>query len=124
VDVEDDAIEASQYAVFDGLPDDVFVEFEPEERYDIPSLADIHQDKINKYIGIEVCFTGFDFEDKDKLKKIASMLGMIPRSGTTKGLNLLVCGRRAGPAKIQRAKERNIDIIGFDEFKNKFIDQI
>jgi NAD-dependent DNA ligase len=65
----------------------------------------------------EICFTGFGRgKEKAMLQEIARMNGYIVRDDVTKNLTFLCCGPEPGPAKIEKAEFRQVEIIPFIEF--------
>jgi hypothetical protein len=65
----------------------------------------------------ELCFTGQTKADKIRYKKLAETAGFIVRSGVTKNLDYLVCGKNAGKAKVPKAIEQGVTLIyGEEEF--------
>lgn len=52
----------------------------------------------------EVCFTGFNLEDKERLSALALEAGFNVKDKVTKGLALLVTGYSPGPSKLEKAK--------------------
>ncbi len=65
---------------------------------------------------LDVCFTGFKSEDKNRLKKLAENVGLIIRSSVTRSLNFLCCGYNAGPKKIEKARKQNVIVINEEQF--------
>ena len=68
----------------------------------------------------EVCFTGFNKAEKDKLIILAKDHNMYVRSVVTKNIGLLVCGERAGPMKMKKANVEGVSCVfgadGFHQF--------
>ena len=70
----------------------------------------------------EVCFTGFNKPEKDKLIILAQDNDMYVKAAVTKNVGLLVCGYRAGPVKMKKANVEGIPcVFGADGF-NQFIE--
>lgn len=61
--------------------------------------------------GPEICFTGFPKIQRAHLEQIATASKMVVRKDVTKALAFLCCGPNAGPAKMDRARERDCLII-------------
>jgi len=65
----------------------------------------------------EICFTGFGRgKEKAMLQEIARMNGYIVRSDVTNGLTFLCCGPEPGPAKIEKAEFRGVEMISLESF--------
>lgn len=64
----------------------------------------------------DVCFTGFNKDDKNRLTKVAKENGLVVRSSVTKSLDILCCGYNAGPKKLQEAREKDTMILNEKEF--------
>lgn len=95
------------------------VDYEAPERDELPVWNEIQDIDNLSFTNHEVCFTGFDADEKQELKELAVNLGMTPRSGITQNLTMLICGRNAGPVKMAKAKERGLTILTIQEFKTK-----
>lgn len=65
----------------------------------------------------EICFTGFNKEDKEILVGIAESRGIFVRSSVTKTLNYLCCGYNAGPSKIEKSRHQGVVILTESQFK-------
>lgn len=65
---------------------------------------------------LDVCFTGFKVDDKNRLIELSKESGFIVRSSVTKHLNFLCCGYNAGPAKIQKAREQGVIALTEEQF--------
>jgi NAD-dependent DNA ligase len=65
---------------------------------------------------LDVCFTGFKSEDKERLKRLAESSEMIVRSSVTRSLNFLCCGYNAGPKKIEKARKQNVIALSEEQF--------
>ena len=98
---------------------DVFVDYEAQARDELPVLEKIKDTDNFYFTNHEVCFTGFDADEKQELKELAVSIGMIPRASVTKNLTMLICGRNAGPVKMEKAKERGLTVLTIQEFKSK-----
>lgn len=66
--------------------------------------------KSNHIDAFQVCFTGFSAGDKARLVAAAVECGMRVRSSVTTGLDLLVTGSNAGPAKLLKAHNQGVSI--------------
>lgn len=60
---------------------------------------------------LEICFTGFKKEDKERLRKIAIDAGMIVRQDVTVNLHFLCGGYNAGPKKLEVARMKGTVIL-------------
>ena len=58
----------------------------------------------------EVCFTGFNKTDKERLIELASTAGFIVKDVVTKELALLVAGENTGPSKLKKAETQKCPI--------------
>lgn len=65
----------------------------------------------------QVCFTGFDVDEKQKLFDIAMAKGFQVVGSVTVKLDFLVIGLTPGPMKISKAKEHKVKILTLDQFK-------
>ncbi|NIC26552.1 BRCT domain-containing protein [Serratia plymuthica] len=65
---------------------------------------------------LEVCFTGFKKEDKERLSKIARESGMVVRKDVTVNLHFLCGGYNAGPKKLEVAQKKGTIILHESEF--------
>lgn len=78
----------------------------------------IYSLKVKKDPKIEICFTGYNPSEKQKLTKIAIEKGFHIAKSITVNLNFLCCGSNAGETKIKKALEQNVILISSDEFLN------
>ena len=65
----------------------------------------------------EICFTGFNFEEREKLETEATIKGLKVRSRVTKFLAYLVIGDLPGEKKIEQAEEQGVQILTIDEYE-------
>lgn len=65
---------------------------------------------------IEICFTGFNKADKDRLELIAKANNLQVTSGITEKLFFLCVGKNKGWRKLEKAREKNTLIITEDQF--------
>lgn len=65
---------------------------------------------------LEICFTGFKKDDKERLSKLASKAGMIVRKDVTVNLHFLCGGFNAGPKKLEVAQKKGTMILHESEF--------
>ena len=65
----------------------------------------------------EICFTGFNFEEREKLETEATIQGLKVRSRVTKFLAYLVIGDLPGEKKIEQAEEQGVQILTIDEYE-------
>ena len=65
---------------------------------------------------LEICFTGFTREDRERLEGIAKSRNLFIRKNVTRNLFFLCCGYNSGPSKIRRALEQGVTLIGEDQF--------
>ncbi|WP_330926951.1 hypothetical protein [Candidatus Sororendozoicomonas aggregata] len=66
---------------------------------------------------IDICFTGFARSEKEHLAGLAENAGMIVRKSVTTNLNFLCCGSRAGPKKIETARNQAVVVLCEEQFK-------
>lgn len=66
---------------------------------------------------MEICFTGFPKAIKESLNTIAESNGMKVRTRVTKNLNVLCCGEKAGPKKLEEAMAKGIFILNKSQFE-------
>ncbi|MES4611023.1 MAG: hypothetical protein ACTH8P_15665 [Ewingella sp.] len=64
---------------------------------------------------LEICFTGFKKEDKERLTTAAAASGMIVRKDITVNLHFLCGGYNAGPKKLEVARKKGTMILREDE---------
>lgn len=64
-----------------------------------------------------VLFTGFAKARKEELEAAAQASGWKVRSTVSKSLDYLVCGPKAGPAKVSKAEELGVMVIDEDMFE-------
>lgn len=74
--------------------------------------------KEKKVPKVEICFTGFNPLEKEKLNKLAIEKGFHVAKSVTINLNFLCCGSNAGESKIKKALEQNVIVISVEEFYN------
>lgn len=60
---------------------------------------------------LEICFTGFKKEDKERLSAMAKSAGMVVRKDITVNLHLLCGGYNAGPKKLEVAQKKGTIIL-------------
>ncbi|WP_413485432.1 BRCT domain-containing protein [Shewanella baltica] len=65
---------------------------------------------------IEICFTGFDTDERKKLWDLAESHGFLVRKEVTKKLHVLCTGKNAGPKKLEDAIKDGVIIITGDDF--------
>ncbi|MBU9849693.1 BRCT domain-containing protein [Rahnella aceris] len=65
---------------------------------------------------LEICFTGFKKEDKERLSALAKEAGMIIRKDITVNLHFLCGGYNAGPKKLEVAHKKGTMILHESEF--------
>jgi DNA ligase (NAD+) len=66
----------------------------------------------------QVCFTGFGAADKEELGIAAEGAHLKVVTSVTKGLQYLIAGDNAGPAKLQTARDQGTRVLS----KNEFLD--
>ncbi|EKO3768563.1 hypothetical protein P0F17_000610 [Vibrio metschnikovii] len=65
----------------------------------------------------DICFTGFNKEDKEILIAIANKAKMIVRKDVVKHLDYLCYGYNAGPKKLEKAMEQGVMILSRTQFE-------
>lgn len=68
---------------------------------------------------LQVCFTGFPDNEKERLSRLALDAGLLVKDSVTKNLALLVTGAFPGPSKLSKAEKQGCTITdetGFLEF--------
>ena len=65
---------------------------------------------------IDICFTGFKSNDKERLIGLAESVGMAVRDCVTKNLNFLCGGSNAGPSKIEKARKQGVVFLSEKQF--------
>lgn len=96
--------------------DDSKVSYIPEEREFLvfPDSDNLKTDTI--FFGKCVLFTGFSSEEKKQIAKICNILEITQPSSVCKKMDFLICGRNAGPSKIQDAKKLGKIILDIKDF--------
>lgn len=67
---------------------------------------------------LEICFTGFDKQEKDELAALAALSNLKVRSGVTAKLTFLCCGANAGWRKIEEANAKGALVLSGDQFRH------
>lgn len=65
---------------------------------------------------LDVCFTGFKKDDKDRLTTLASENDLIVRANVTQYLTFLCYGYNAGPKKMEKARHQGVVILSEHQF--------
>lgn len=65
---------------------------------------------------IQLCFTGFDPDQKQVLVDYARANKCKVRGSVTKKLDYLICGEYPGPVKIEKARSQGAKILTASEF--------
>ncbi|MDX8376439.1 MAG: hypothetical protein R8L53_00250 [Mariprofundales bacterium] len=66
---------------------------------------------------MDVCFTGFKKDDKERLTQLAGKNNLNIRSSVTKNLSYLCCGYNAGPKKIESARKQGVVVLSEKQFR-------
>jgi len=66
---------------------------------------------------MDVCFTGFKKDSKEKLIQVANENSLNVRPSVTKNLSFLCCGYNAGPKKIEAARKQGVVVLSEAQFK-------
>ena len=66
----------------------------------------------------QICFTGFSATERKELENQAEEAHLEVVKSVTKSLRYLVAGPNAGPAKLQKAKEQEVVLMGVDQVHN------
>lgn len=64
----------------------------------------------------QICFTGFEPWDKERLKELAERMDFRVVTGVTKKLKYLCWGEAPGPVKLAKAKDQGVEMISAAEF--------
>jgi len=64
----------------------------------------------------EICFTGFRPDDRTRLERLAEQNGYHVVTEVTVGLKVLVAGEAPGPVKLNKAREKESEILSEAEF--------
>ena len=64
----------------------------------------------------EICFTGFNASEKNKLIDHAEQHGLKAVKSVTKSLRFLCAGENAGPAKLKKAQDLGSTILSFEQY--------
>ncbi len=65
----------------------------------------------------EICFSGFDFEEREELETQAVIKGLKVRKSVTKNLAYLVIGETPGEKKIEKAENQGVEILRIEEYE-------
>ena len=65
---------------------------------------------------LDICFTGFKSNDKERLVTLAETTGLTVRDSVTRNLNFLCGGYNAGPAKIEKARKQGVVFLSEEQF--------
>jgi NAD-dependent DNA ligase len=74
--------------------------------------------KNGKDVRPQICFTGFDAEEKETLFLLAEQSGFCAVDSVTKGLKYLVAGTTAGPSKLQKAIAQGVLVLTAADFRD------
>lgn len=66
---------------------------------------------------MQICMTGMSKNSKDELKLLANKHNFKIVSSITKSLDFLICGENAGPTKLEKANQQEVQILNEDEFR-------
>lgn len=72
---------------------------------------------------LQVCFTGFESEERYEMESIAMAAGHNVARSVTKSLGLLVCGDNPGPAKLEKAHAQGVKILTAAEYRERVQEQ-
>ena len=67
----------------------------------------------------EICFTGFNYEERENLETEAVIKGLKVRKRVTVNLAYLVIGDTPGEKKIELALEQGVEILRLEEYEKK-----
>jgi len=67
----------------------------------------------------EICFTGFNYEERENLETEAVIKGLKVRQRVTVNLAYLVLGDTPGEKKIELALEQGVEILSLEEYEKK-----
>lgn len=70
---------------------------------------------------MEVCFTGFSAAVRASLEDAARTSGMFIRGDVTKNLSVLCCGSKAGPSKVQKARQLGVLALSEEQFRQYLV---
>ncbi|MDL1964335.1 MAG: helix-hairpin-helix domain-containing protein, partial [Deltaproteobacteria bacterium] len=74
-------------------------------------------------VGKHVVFTGkMNYESREKIQEEARRLGAIVQTSISSKTDYLICGKKTGASKIEKAKKMNIQIISEEKY-NKLINK-
>jgi hypothetical protein len=65
----------------------------------------------------EICFTGFNGNEREELETAAVIKGYKVRTTVTKNLDILVLGEAPGVKKIEKAEAQGVSILQLDEYE-------
>jgi len=67
----------------------------------------------------EICFTGFNYEERENLETEAVIKGLKVRKRVTVNLGYLVIGDTPGEKKIELALEQGVEILSLEEYEKR-----
>ncbi|EGR1046173.1 TPA: hypothetical protein NU929_002130 [Vibrio cholerae] len=67
---------------------------------------------------MDICFTGFEKDEKEQLCSLAKEHGMTIRKSVTRHLNILCFGKNAGPSKLAQANSQGVLILSKEQLEN------
>jgi NAD-dependent DNA ligase len=68
--------------------------------------------------GVEVCFTGFDDDEKESVHQVGVDAGFTVVGSVTRNLSILCTGPNPGPAKLEKAAEQGVTVLTWEQFKH------
>lgn len=80
--------------------------------------APISRSQLSQNGSLEICFTGFNKQEKDELTALAASSRLKVRSGVTAKLTFLCCGANAGWRKIEEANAKGALVLSGDQFRH------
>ncbi|MGP2739014.1 hypothetical protein ACTVL4_13415 [Serratia nevei] len=78
----------------------------------------VPRSRLSSNNGLEICFTGFNKDEKDELTNIAQSRNLAVRAGVTAKLSFLCCGPNAGWRKIESANAKGALILSASQFRD------
>jgi len=66
----------------------------------------------------DICFTGFPAKDRTELTDLAAKNDMMVRKSVVKNLDILCCGKNAGPKKLESALIQGVTVLNKTQFEH------
>ena len=100
------------------LNDDEIIKLNDEQAWKaIYEAEKVEKEKRESLRKPEICFTGFNYEERENLEVDAIKKGLKVTKSVTRLLAYLVIGNLPGEKKIEKANEQGVRILTLDEYE-------